>query len=150
MFQRILVPMDGSRAAECGLQEAIRLAAPLKASLVLLNVAGDFPLASSDAVSIDAAVLEMHQRAGRDILGNGVAAAREAGVPAEMLVIEARGRTAWDAIVRQAVASRCDLIAMGTHGRQGMRRLALGSDAEEVLARATVPVLLVRAPRRAA
>ena len=149
MFQRILVPMDGSQAAECGLREAIRLAARLKASLVLLNVAGDFPLASSDAVSIDATVLDAHQRAGRDILGKGIAAAREAGVAAEMLVVEARGRTAWKAIVEQSVASRCDLIAMGTHGRQGMRRLALGSDAEEVLARATLPVLLVRAPVRA-
>ena len=149
MFQRILVPMDGSQAAECGLREAIRLATALKGALVLLNVAGDFPLASSDAVSIDATVLETHQRIGRDILGKGLEAARTAGVPAEMLVVEAHGRAAWDAIVRQAAASRCDLIAMGTHGRQGMRRLALGSDAEEVTARATVPVLLVRSPVRA-
>lgn len=146
MFRRILVPMDGSQAAECGLREAIRLATALKSELVLVNVAGDFPLASSDAVSIDASVLAAHQRAGLDILAKGADAARQAGLHAQELVVEAHGRTAWDAIVSQAAASRCDLIAMGTHGRQGIRRLALGSDAEEVLARATVAVLLVKAP----
>ncbi|MET0658965.1 MAG: universal stress protein, partial [Steroidobacteraceae bacterium] len=39
-----------------------------------------------------------------------------------------------------------DLIVMGTHGRRGLGRWALGSDAESVLRSASVPVLLVRAP----
>jgi nucleotide-binding universal stress UspA family protein len=47
-------------------------------------------------------------------------------------------------IVAEATKCHADLIVMGTHGRRGLRRLALGSDAEEVVRLAPVPVLLVR------
>jgi len=53
-------------------------------------------------------------------------------------------------IVAQATESHADLIVMGTHGRRGLRRVALGSDAEQVIRMATVPVLLVRNERPAA
>jgi nucleotide-binding universal stress UspA family protein len=49
-----------------------------------------------------------------------------------------------DAILEQVRLSDCKLIVMGTHGRRGMRRLAMGSDAELVLRASPVPVLLVR------
>jgi nucleotide-binding universal stress UspA family protein len=49
-----------------------------------------------------------------------------------------------DLIVAQAREWPADLIVMGTHGRRGLLRVALGSDAEQVLRAATVPVLLVR------
>ncbi|HEU5178993.1 MAG TPA: universal stress protein [Burkholderiales bacterium] len=48
-------------------------------------------------------------------------------------------------IVREARKQRADLIVLGTHGRRGVRRLVLGSDAEQVVRTASVPVLLVRA-----
>jgi nucleotide-binding universal stress UspA family protein len=47
-------------------------------------------------------------------------------------------------IVEQAEQWPADLLVMGTHGRRGLRRLALGSDAEMVVRGARVPVLLVR------
>ena len=47
---------------------------------------------------------------------------------------------------REARDRRCELIVMGTHGRRGLQRLALGRDAEVVLHESPVPVLLVRAP----
>jgi nucleotide-binding universal stress UspA family protein len=53
-------------------------------------------------------------------------------------------------IVAQAAEVHADLIVMGTHGRRGLRRVALGSDAEQVVRMATVPVLLVRNERPAA
>ncbi len=53
------------------------------------------------------------------------------------------GRVA-EAIVDEARESGCDLIVIGTHGRRGIGRALLGSDAENVLRHATVPVLLVR------
>jgi nucleotide-binding universal stress UspA family protein len=49
-----------------------------------------------------------------------------------------------DAIVRRAAQTGADLVVMGTHGRTGMDRLLQGSVAEQLLRRATVPVLLVR------
>ncbi len=51
-----------------------------------------------------------------------------------------------DAIAVQAREHRCDLILMGTHGRRGMNRLVLGSDAERVMRLAPCAVLLVRKP----
>jgi nucleotide-binding universal stress UspA family protein len=54
------------------------------------------------------------------------------------------GRVA-DAIVEEARRSRCDLIVIGTHGRRGVSRAMLGSDAENVVRSSPVPVLLVRA-----
>jgi nucleotide-binding universal stress UspA family protein/quercetin dioxygenase-like cupin family protein len=49
-------------------------------------------------------------------------------------------------ILRLAGAVRCDLIVMGTHGRTGLRRLLMGSVAEEVLRKATCPVLAFKTP----
>jgi nucleotide-binding universal stress UspA family protein len=51
-----------------------------------------------------------------------------------------------DAIVEEAKTANCDLIVIGTHGRRGIDRVLLGSDAETVLRQSPVPVLLVRAP----
>ena len=47
-------------------------------------------------------------------------------------------------ILEAALQWRADLIVMGTHGRRGVSRAVLGSDAETVLRKATVPVLFVR------
>ena len=51
---------------------------------------------------------------------------------------------AGDWIVRKAEEVKADLIVCGTHGRRGIPRLVMGSDAEQVVRRAPVPVLLVR------
>lgn len=58
------------------------------------------------------------------------------------------GIEAADVIVEQAKKREADLIVMGTHGRRGLRRFALGSDAELVVRSSPVPVLLVRGPAR--
>ncbi|NDZ18444.1 hypothetical protein C7T35_07685 [Variovorax sp. WS11] len=54
-----------------------------------------------------------------------------------------QGRIA-NVVVDEARSSGCDLIVMGTHGRRGFSRLALGSDADLVVRQSPVPVLLVR------
>jgi nucleotide-binding universal stress UspA family protein len=54
-----------------------------------------------------------------------------------------------DMILEEARQSGAELIVMGTHGRRGLSRVALGSDAELVLRESSVPVLLVRQPAAA-
>ena len=65
------------------------------------------------------------------------------------VLVETIGHTVADAIPEQAKKSHADLIVLGTHGRCGISRLVMGSDAEGVIRAATVPVLLVRTPRAA-
>jgi nucleotide-binding universal stress UspA family protein len=59
-------------------------------------------------------------------------------------LLESMGGRAADLIVAQANEWGAELIVMGTHGRRGLARVAMGSDAEEVVRSASVPVLLVR------
>ncbi|MBU1304250.1 MAG: universal stress protein, partial [Alphaproteobacteria bacterium] len=68
--------------------------------------------------------------------------ADKAGIAVQTLHI-AQQRPA-DAIVQTASERGCDTIVMGSHGRRGIERMLLGSQAAEVLARATVPVLIVK------
>ena len=68
----------------------------------------------------------------------------------DTLTIECFARRPCDVIVEAAVQWPADLIVMGTHGRRGVNRMMLGSDAEQVARMAPVPVLLVRSADKAA
>ncbi len=76
-----------------------------------------------------------------------VAAAEKEGIRAKTLLRETLGGPAADSIVRDARRQRADLIVLGTHGRRGLRRMVLGSDAEAVVRTSPVPVLLVRSAK---
>jgi len=145
-YKRILVAVDGSKAAAKGLREALRLAKREGARLFMLNVVNDYPALAVTAEApamID--LLPLLREGGKRILARAQATARKAGVKPVVLMREIIGGPAADAIVREARKQRADLIVLGTHGRRGVRRLVLGSDAEQVVRTSPVPVLLVRA-----
>ena len=147
MYRRILVPVDGSNASLLGLEHAIALAADQDASLRILNVVDEMVfstmMAEPVAVPIDD-ILESMRVDGRKTLDKALARAQKAGMKAEAIQIPSRGRPVSDVILAEARRSRADVIVMGTHGRRGLNRLLLGSDAERVLRDAPVPVLLTR------
>jgi nucleotide-binding universal stress UspA family protein len=144
MYRRILVPLDGSDTAERGLTEAIGLASAIKARLVLLNVVVDLQNLI-EAASI-ASYEKMRNRLdefARKLVDDARRRAAQHDLEADTVVRELlRGRAA-EVIVAVAAEQGCDLIVMGTHGRRGLGRLVLGSDAAAVLHDAQVPVLLV-------
>jgi nucleotide-binding universal stress UspA family protein len=145
-YKRILVAVDGSPTSNKGLREALRLAQREGARLFVLNVVNDYPalaVAAEAPVMID--LLPMLREGGKRILARAQAAALKAKVKPVLLTREIVGGPAADAIVREARKQRADLIVLGTHGRRGVRRLVLGSDAEQVVRTSRVPVLLVRA-----
>ena len=78
------------------------------------------------------------------ILDDAQQPAASAGVATDTKAIETFGAPVADLIVDEAVAAKADLIVIGTHGRRGIGRLLLGSDAEQMLRLAPMPVLLVR------
>lgn len=146
MYERILVPLDGSPTAEAGLRHAIGLAAALKSRLVLLHVMDDFALMVEMASVADYESMRRALRLyGEDALAKARKAAADAGVMSESVLREQPQARISEVIEGEAVQHRCDLIVMGTHGRRGFSRLTLGSNAEAVMRISPVPVLLVRA-----
>jgi len=145
MYSKILVPIDGSATAERGLREAIEVAAQMKSHLVLLFIVDDYPmlLEMASAANFEEARHRM-LKAGEGVLEQARQRAAEAGVSCEVVLREVTALRAADAIVEEAAQRGCELIVMGTHGRRGFNRLAMGSDAELVLRESPVPVLLVR------
>lgn len=147
MYDRILVPLDGSEVSAHGVAEATRLAQRLGSRLVLLHVVDDFPmmLEMSSAATFQQSLALMRER-GEEVLAKARDSVLAAGVQAESVLQEVRQKTVADAIIAQVGKSDCSLVVMGTHGLRGFKRLAMGSDAELVLRQSPVPVLLVRGP----
>lgn len=145
MYRKILVPVDASPCSVKGLTEALRLASALNARVLLLHVVNEL---ISEPVLAPAQyqqqLIESMRAAGKQTLADAHDLAKAQGVEAEVKLIETIGGRASDCIVDAAKSWGADLIVMGTHGRRGMSRLAMGSDAELVVRSAPVPVLLVR------
>jgi nucleotide-binding universal stress UspA family protein len=145
VYSRILVPLDGSKTSQKGLDEAIRLATALKSTLHLLHVIDDFPmLMEMSIVSNFETTLNELRAYAKKLRAHAVTRASEAGVPSDTSLREVVQERIAGVIVDEAGKAGCDLIVMGTHGRRGIGRVALGSDAENVLRTSPVPVLLVR------
>jgi len=146
MYQRILVPVDGSRIAMAALDEAIRLARLTGARLILLHVLDVVTHASGfeTAAIYCNEVIPRAQRAGEQLLDAARERALQSGVNGQCILLETVRDRVSDLVVAQAVHCSADLIVIGTHGRRGLGRLLLGSDAEQILRLAPVPVLLVR------
>jgi nucleotide-binding universal stress UspA family protein len=144
-IHRILVPTDFSKDAELALETAGRIVGPVTehARVTLLHVYRTTQLVTpwpapvlieaSRDVAAEARKLLEETAAPLRQLGIEVDVQASVGDPPEMIDEEARRISA-------------DLIAMGTHGRSGLKRLFMGSTAERVLPAAPCPVLTVREP----
>lgn len=145
MYRRILVPVDGSSTAARGLREAIQLAKDQRARVRLVHVVDETMILGTAEAGVDMGPLfALLARTGRAVLQRARRAAERSGVRVQVAMYESVGAPAADAILRDVRKWRADLIVMGTHGRRGVRRLVLGSDAEQIVRRSPVPVLLVR------
>ena len=144
MYQRILVPVDGSATSIRGLDEAIRLAKLTGASLHLVHVLDRPVFLGLDAYHTD--VFGALRREGAAVLEQMKARVVAAGVDVTTFVSEVLPGRVCDVVIEQAKASGADLIVLGTHGRRGIGRVLLGSDAEQIVRVASTPVLLIRAP----
>jgi|AP12_2_1047962.scaffolds.fasta_scaffold02871_3 nucleotide-binding universal stress UspA family protein len=145
MYRRILVPVDGSKTAARGLSEAIRLAKNQHARLRLVHVVDKMAIIGVVEAGLDPGpVLARLARSGRRLLEQARLSAKKLGVDSETVLREPVVKRVADTILSEAKTWRADLIVMGTHGRRGVRRMVLGSDAEQIVRQAEVPVLLVR------
>jgi nucleotide-binding universal stress UspA family protein len=148
-YKRILVPVDGGATSARGMLEAIKLAHDARAKLLLLHVVEEYAiLGLPEAGASIGPVLDALKASGRRTLAKIERDARRLGVrPQTKLIEDFSGRVA-NAIVDEARRWRADVIVMGTHGRRGLNRVLLGSDADLVVRYSPVPVLLVPARGR--
>lgn len=145
-YTHLLVPSDGTARSGRAMQEAVRLAAALSARITVLTVQRQprMPVRGMGE-PLDAATLarlaEVARQQSERTLGEALAIAAAAAVPAEALSIS--GRPPHQAILATAAERGCDLIVMASHGRRGLQGVVLGSQTQRVLTQAKLPVLVV-------
>lgn len=148
MHKRILIATDGSDLADRALEHGLALAKALAAEVTILTATElTVAMGSAEFTYLNGgelfAELEKAKAIGAQAVLDAARQHAEAlAVPATVLHVPQRH--AADAIVETAEQHHCDLIVMGSHGRRGIGRLLLGSQAAEVLARSQIPVLIVK------
>ncbi|TMH10781.1 MAG: universal stress protein [Betaproteobacteria bacterium] len=147
MYRRILVPIDGSATSTRGLTEAIKLAKLTGARIKVVHVVDEISFATSmeAAGTYSGEVAELLRESGEKILQHAKSRVAKNGLRVDAELFDSFAGRVCDLVVDAARAWRADLIVLGTHGRRGIGRLMLGSDAELIVRSAPVPVLLVRA-----
>ena len=151
MYNRILVPVDGSATSNLGLAEAIKLAKLTGARLLLLHAVDIAAISlTPEAATAAPGLFDAMRDAGEQVVSKAKATVESAGLTAETILVDTLSGRVSDLVVDQAKEWRADLIVIGTHGRRGVSRLLIGSDAEQIVRAAPVPVLLVRAPETSA
>ena len=152
MFERVLVPLDGSKVGEAALpvieQLVDKLASKTKVEVTLVGVitilrhwvvVGE----ASAPVSYTEEELTLIKNRISDYLIQTGESLKKRGVVIKTMV---RTGNAAEEIHKAADEINADLIAMSTHGRSGLRRLAFGSITDKILHGSNIPVLMVRAP----
>jgi len=143
MYQKILVPLDGSELAECALEHVKAIAKGCSAGVVLFRVVE--PIVERGYLGFEEKqVQEMHNETegyARSYLSKIADGLKKDGVVARVVIVD--GKPA-EQILDYAGENQVDLIVMSTHGRSGISRWVMGSVADRVLRRSGIPVLAVR------
>ncbi|GAB3685762.1 universal stress protein [Salinarchaeum chitinilyticum] len=144
MYERILLPTDGSESADAALDHALDIAAQYDAELHVLHVVS---AAYAEAGPGHATAIEAMEQHGEETFDRIAERVEAAGV---RLTTEQRHGEPHTSIVEYANEAGVDLVVMGTHGRTGLQRYLLGSVTEKVVRTSDVPVLTVRYDEEAA
>jgi len=147
MYKRILVATDGSTLSKKAVTSAIELAALSGAELIAVKVTarypqsyfeGSLPLSASEISNIEKNWTDAAQK----VVDAITKSAKAKGVSCKAVVV--KSDIVSDALIAAAKKHKADLIVMASHGRRGIKRLLLGSETQQVLTHANVPVLVLR------
>ena len=145
MFRNILIPTDGSDLAAKAVEQGILFAKEIGAKITAMTVTEPFHLLSVEQIQLEYTPIEYKKHAqahAEKVLGTVSATAKLAGVECETLHTE--HEQVYQAIIEAAVARKCDLIVMASHGRRGVSAVVLGSETVKVLTHSKIPVLVYR------
>jgi nucleotide-binding universal stress UspA family protein len=147
MYSLILVPIDGSTTSASAVAEAASLARLCGARVRLLHIVD--MLAHTNGFErpeiYSREIRPVALQAGEELLASTRAGLEAQGIAVETELCESLGARVSQLVVERAVACGAELVVLGTHGRRGVDRMLLGSDAEQVARTSPVPVMLIRA-----
>ena len=156
MYQRIMIPLDGSELAECVLPHVesiakgcsapnvvfVRVVEPVHLPITAVSYGGP-AFTGEDAATVRKELDEHNKTAAQEYLADIIKRSKYDGTTLQAEVI--MGKPA-DSLAEYAEKQGVDLILKATHGRSGVTRWVLGSVADRIVHAASVPVLIVRAP----
>jgi nucleotide-binding universal stress UspA family protein len=148
MFKHVLIATDGSDLAGKAVSKGLELAKQLSAAATAVTVTEAWPpiemaaeVERGKANPIDDYEARLAEWA-NGVLAKVTESARAMGVSCE--TVHVADQHPADGIIATSRNKDCDLIVMASHGRRGVRKMLLGSVANEVLAQSSVPVLVYR------
>jgi len=145
MYKHILIATDGSAVGNKAIEQGLEVAKKFGAKVSIVKVTemwAALDVAGRDALSRIETYEKAAAAAAQEILSKAKASAEKAGVVCDTLHVP--DRVPADGIVATADQRGCDLIVMGSHGRRGLNKLLLGSQAQNVLTHTKKPVLIAR------
>jgi nucleotide-binding universal stress UspA family protein len=145
MYKNILIATDESELAQKAVAQGLALARALDAKVTAVTVTEPWATLAPPEVLNEPFVQEFERAArvrAKHILDGVAAAAKEASVTCAKLHVTDRFPA--EGILEAAANIGADLIVMASHGRRGLAKFLLGSQATEVLTHSTVPVLICR------
>lgn len=145
MYKQFLIPCDGSDLSTKAIEQGLQLAKVLGARVTLLYVVEPQVMVSVENVQlagIGTDFLEMARAEAQKALDEATKRASEIGVEAESVIVESTDPA--HTIVATAQEAGCDLIAMASRGRSGLKALVLGSVTTRVLTESKIPVIVYR------
>ena len=143
-YQNILVPVDGSETSYAAVAQAAELAKAFGGKITVVQVLALDPYIAAEYISATQTndLIERARTSVLKTLEEAAAKFSDLGIPVEAKLLE--GQVVHREIISEAETSKADLIVIGSHGRTGLKRLFLGSVAQNVLGEAHIPVLVVR------
>ncbi|KAF1020777.1 MAG: putative universal stress protein [Paracidovorax wautersii] len=146
-FKNILLPVDGSATALQAAGHAVELVKAFGGSLTLVCVVDSYPFTGvgADFAYGQVEYLAAANANAKAALDKAEELVKSLGVTPQRKIVEQH--VVHEGILDTAKEIGADLIVMSSHGRQGLEKLLLGSEALRVLGRASVPVLVVRGPK---
>ena len=143
MYDKILLPLDGSELAEMALPYARELADKFGSELIVMRVLHPLPVVSDFGAAVYEAAMVAEEKMAEQYILNTKQSLQKAGYLVQALTVQ--DLNVAEAILNLAAQEKVDLVVMSTHGRSGLSRWLHGSVATKVLQQARCPVFLVNA-----
>lgn len=145
MYKHILIATDGSELAQKAVEQGLQIAKLMQSKVTAITVTEPWTAAVSGEWAV-AFPVEEYEKASAANAANILEGVQKvaAGLGVTCEAVHVKDQYPAEGIVEEAKARGCDLIVMSSHGRRGLAKFVLGSQATRVLTNITIPLLIAR------